>query len=215
MPVLYRARRSKRSRRRATRNRFLAGAALFVISFGLASILFIDSRRAGDGAAADQAVTSAPAPPAHTEADAGRPVFPYSVIEGGALSVEELKKAIDADPVVKAHFQNFDLEKTSVVELKAPRVAHVSYRIGNEVFWTRKPVVLKAGERVLTDGHHVARTRCGNQIDKTIPGAVSPHEPPPTVLDTPIRRISTRAMPPSTDQAIRQLVSVTSKAQIG
>jgi PEP-CTERM motif len=114
-----------------------------------------------------------------------RPVYPYSIISGGAHSASELKAAIDADPVVRTHFANFDLTKTRVVTLDAPRVAHVSYRVGNTVYWTRKTVVLGTGEKILTDGQHVARTRCGNQV-ADVPGVIAADEPAPTVLDTPL-----------------------------
>src|SRR5687768_5966110 len=111
-------------------------------------------------------------------------VYPYSIIPGGADTVEELQKAIDADPVVAAHFAAFDLSRTRVETLERPRVAYVSYRTGQDVFWTRKPVVIPAGERVLTDGTNTARVRCGNCLSDS-PGPVSVDEPPPEVLDTP------------------------------
>jgi hypothetical protein len=118
-----------------------------------------------------------------------RPVYPYSIISGGAHSGSELKAAIDADPVVRTHFANFDLTKTRVVTLDAPRVAHVSYRVGNSVYWTRKTVVLGTGEKILTDGQHVARTRCGNQV-ADVPGVIAAGEPAPTVLDTPLSALT-------------------------
>jgi hypothetical protein len=112
-------------------------------------------------------------------------VFPYSIIPGGASTPRALKEAIAADPVVSAHYANFDVARTRVVRLAEPRVAHVSYRTGNEVFWTRRPVLLPAGETLLTDGTHYARTRCGNQL-AVAPGAVSAEEPAPQTLDTPV-----------------------------
>jgi hypothetical protein len=120
-----------------------------------------------------------------------RPVYPYSIIRGGANSADELARAIEGDPVVAAHYSDFDLAKTKVVRLEQPKVAHVSYRIGNSVYWTRKPVVIPAGETVLTDGKHMSRTRCGNCLEEVdaagvVPGPVSPNEPAAAVLDTPI-----------------------------
>ena len=116
--------------------------------------------------------------------DAQRAVFPYSVVPGGVDSVDELRKAIAADPVVAEHYKGFDLSKARVERLETPRVAHVSYRIGRNVYWTSKPVVLPAGERVITDGVCIARTRCGNQVAAR-PGVTSPAEPAASVLDTP------------------------------
>jgi hypothetical protein len=128
-------------------------------------------------------LSDAAAEPANADPE-GRPVYPYSIIQGGATSEDELEKAMAADPVVAAHFEGFDLHKTRVETLPEPRVAHVSYRKGNDVFWTRKPVVIPAGETVLTDGSNLARTRCGNRLADS-PGPVSDDEPDPTVFDTP------------------------------
>jgi len=122
--------------------------------------------------------------------DNSRPVYPYSIIGGGANSAEDLKRAIDADPVVAAHYADFDLAKTKVVRLTQPKFAHVSYRIGNSVYWTRKPLVIPAGETVLSDGTHMARTRCANQMEEAdgaeAPGPMSPREPAAAVMDAPL-----------------------------
>jgi hypothetical protein len=115
-----------------------------------------------------------------------RPIYPYSVIPGGASQVEELKHAIARDPVVAAHYAEFALDNTRVERLTQPRLAYVSYRIGDSVFWTRNRIALKSGETILTDGVRGARTRCGNQIADQ-PGPVSPLEPPEAVLDTPVQ----------------------------
>jgi hypothetical protein len=139
-----------------------------------------------DAAPASEAIPPPVAPlDAALPADAQRAVFPYSVVPGGVDSVDALRKAIAADPVVAAHYKSFDLSKARVERLETPRVAHVSYRIGGNVYWTRKPLVLPAGERVITDGTHIARTRCANQVDD-LPGATSPAEPKASVLDTPV-----------------------------
>ena len=113
-----------------------------------------------------------------------RPVYPYSIIPGGVESVDELKQAMANDPVVAKHFAAFDLSKARVETLQQPRVAHVSYRRGQDVFWTAKPVVIPAGERVITDGTNTARVRCANCVADR-PGAVSATEPSPETLDRP------------------------------
>jgi hypothetical protein len=137
------------------------------------------------------AATAAPAMPAPAGLlDASLPsvperaMFPYSVVPGGVDSVDELRKAIATDAVVAGHYTGFDLSKARVERLDAPRIAHVSYRVGEHVYWTRKSMVLPAGERVITDGTHVARTRCGNQV-ADLPGATSLAEPAAAVLNTP------------------------------
>jgi hypothetical protein len=96
-------------------------------------------------------------------------VYPDSIIGEGANSVDELQRAIAGDPVLADHYADFDLAKTKVVRLDQPKIAHVSYRVGNSVYWTRKPLVIPAGETVLSDGTHMALTRNGNQLQDATP----------------------------------------------
>lgn len=68
------------------------------------------------------------------------------------------------------------------------RFAHVSYRKGDRLFWTRNKVRIPAGERILTDGRHEIRARCGNRIEDSPEGEVEPEAdaPLPVELVTPI-----------------------------
>jgi hypothetical protein len=139
--------------------------------------------------------------------DAARTVFPYSVIPGGVNSVDELRSAIATDAIVADHYKSFDLSRTHVERLTAPRFAYVSYRLGEHIYWTRNAVVLPAGERVITDGRNIARTRCGNQVT-TRPGVTSPAEPSPFVLDTPTNSVAPcptdpAACPPAAPAVLR------------
>ena len=181
-----RSRRGSRRKQIAARWRFVAGFTLFASALA-AAILFIDQPSAqpavSDAGQPQAAVT--PDLPTLPAAVLDRAVYPYSIVEGGARSADELKQAIAEDPVVAAHYADFDLENTKVVRLEQPKLAHVSYRVGNAVYWTRKPLVIGAGETVLTDGVHVARTRCANQL-ADMPGETSAAEPALAVLDTPL-----------------------------
>lgn len=181
-----RSRRSSRRKQIAARWRFVAGFTLFALALA-AAILFTD-RPSGRPAVSDAGLPQAavtPDLPTVPAAVLDRAVYPYSIVEGGARSADELKQAMAEDTVVAAHYADFDLENTKVVRLEQPKLAHVSYRVGNAVYWTRKPLVIGAGETVLTDGVHVARTRCANQL-ADMPGATSPAEPALAVLDTPL-----------------------------
>jgi hypothetical protein len=93
-----------------------------------------------------------------------RSVFPYSVIAGGAESAQELREAVLRDPVVAQHYSDFNLASVRRVTLNAPQMMYVSYRIGNNVFWTKRKLALAKGESMLTDGRTMARTRCGNRV---------------------------------------------------
>jgi hypothetical protein len=119
------------------------------------------------------------------DGDFRRQVYPYSVVDGGVHSVQELRSAIWRDPVVAKHYSNFELDRAKVIEAKADRDFHVSYRMGREIFWTKKRLKVAKGERLITDGTHFARTRCANVLSEVPRGKTSPDEPAPKVLDTP------------------------------
>lgn len=113
----------------------------------------------------------------------GRPLYPYSIIAGGAYSREELTRAVQNDPVVARHYADFEVGKTRVVRLDRGELMYVSYRIGSKVFWTKHPLFVPAGEALLTDGKSVARTRCGNRLSLTPASPISPNQPSPEAMD--------------------------------
>jgi len=112
-------------------------------------------------------------------------VFPYSVIPGGARRGRELSEAARREPVVAAHYADFSLANARVIRLPHDKLAYVSYRIGNHIYWTKRKVELQQGEAILSDGKHLARTRCGNRISDVAMAPVSPQEPPQGLLSTP------------------------------
>ena len=116
---------------------------------------------------------------------ARRPVYRYSVIPGGVQSASELKAAIASDPVVAAHYRDFDLQAAHIIRLPSTRAFYVSYRLRNHILWTARRITLPAGEELITDGVHSARTRCGNMVVIFRPVGVSPPQSPPTDLDVP------------------------------
>jgi hypothetical protein len=125
-------------------------------------------------------------------------VYPYSVVDGGVHSVQELRSAIGRDPVVAKHYSNFKLNRARVIEARADRDFHVSYRIGDEIFWTKKKLKVAKGERLITDGTTFTRTRCANVLSEVPKGKTSPDEPTAEVLDTPTSPPSgpSASMPP-------------------
>ena len=123
-----------------------------------------------------------------SDADGGRLVYPYSVIRGGVRNVHELKEAIARDRVVAAHYSKFKLARARIIELNSDNLAHVSYRIRDDVFWTKKKLKLSKGEKLITDGTRLARARCGNLVSEEPPeppAKTSPLEPPEEVFDQP------------------------------
>jgi hypothetical protein len=128
-----------------------------------------------------------------------RPVYPYSIIPGGVSSPRELKSAIATDPIVASHYSGFDLAKARVIRLNKEMAAYVSYRRGNTVYWTSHKFVIRAGENIITDGLHSARTRCGNRISETAVKPVNSKDPTFAELETP--EPDARSLPPESPLA--------------
>jgi PEP-CTERM motif len=155
-------------------------------------ILFVLNRAGLSGHAAEPS----PAAPAGVRANSGAPalarlavesgrLYPYSVIPGGARSEQELQNALAHDPIAAAHYADFDVAHTRVVRVPQNELMYVSYRIGEHIYWTSKKLVIPGGESLLTDGEHLARTRCGNRLSKTPEVPVSSKQPANAVLNGP------------------------------
>lgn len=114
-----------------------------------------------------------------------RLVYPYSVIPGGVASPEEVAEAMKQDEVVARHYAGFDARRGRVETLREPRLAYVSYRVKDKVYFTKKPVRLFAGEQIITDGSTTIRARCGNKVEESPQMAVSAEEPSEEILNTP------------------------------
>ncbi len=115
----------------------------------------------------------------------GRPVYPFSVVAGGVRSGAELQNEILRDPVVAAHYADFDMKHVRLERVNKSKQVFVSYRVKDQVYWTKKRLRLQEGETILTDGVHCARTRCGNRIAESPQGEASAAEPSEELLDTP------------------------------
>jgi len=122
-----------------------------------------------------------------SHAQPSRPVYPYSVVPGGVEDVQELKWVAEHDPIVGAHYAGFNYARAQVVRLTLARTVYVSYRIGNRIYWTRRRVTLRKGEKLITDGKMTARTRCANRVEETPQQQqAEATEPTPEKLDRPI-----------------------------
>ena len=100
-----------------------------------------------------------------------RQVFRHSVVAGGVYAPDEVEAAMSSDHVVAAHYSGINPRELRVETLPEDRFVHMSYRVGDDVFWTKQKVRLRQGETILTDGVHTIRARCGNCI------AFAPMEP--------------------------------------
>jgi hypothetical protein len=114
-----------------------------------------------------------------------RILYPFSVIPGGVRNSAELRNAVAHDEVVAQHYSEFDLRAVRIARLTEARAVFVSYRVGGRIFWTKNRLNLPAGETVVTDGEHMARTRCGNRISEDPVGPVLNIEPSPEAMLIP------------------------------
>lgn len=113
----------------------------------------------------------------------GRPVYKYSVIPGGAYSPEELVQALDSDAVAARHYAVFRRAALRTEPSRFAQPVYLSYRVGDAVYWTRRPVALPPHEPLLTDGANFARARCGNRVAVTPQLPVQAASPAPGVLE--------------------------------
>lgn len=114
-----------------------------------------------------------------------RLVYPFSVIPGGVRSAAELREIAKADPVVAAHYSDFNYDRARVIQVDRARLVYVSYRKGGKIHWTSKQAALHPGEMLLTDGKITARSRCGNQVSVLPQANTSREEPTLAELERP------------------------------
>jgi len=140
---------------------------------GCAAFLMQQQAHRLDRRAVPAVAAAAPAAPAlqrvaaETAPPAARRIYPYSIVPGGVTDRIELARAVMTDEVVAAHYAGFALDKASLRTVTKARAVYVSYRKGDQVYWTARKVMLAEGESVLSDGRNEIRARCGNRISDT------------------------------------------------
>jgi len=118
-----------------------------------------------------------------------RKIYPYSIVRGGMGSREEVYANIRTDHVVAEHYSDFDVNQTRIIQAPETRQMYVSYRLGDEVYWTANAITIPQGETLITDGIIEARTRCGNRISATPMTPTSDEEPDVAFFDIPENEI--------------------------
>ncbi len=133
------------------------------------------------------AATEPPASPIDLSTDsATRPVFPYSIVPGGVGDAQELQSAAVADPVVARHYADFRIPLAHPIRFAQPQSMFVSYRRDNRVFWTKKRMLIPAGETLLTDGENLSRVRCANRLSPVAMKPTAAADPTNEELSEPI-----------------------------
>ena len=130
-------------------------------------------------------------------AEEARLVYPYSIIPGGVRSGEELLTHIASDKVVAEHYSDFMAHSTRLVRARETRMMHVSYRVGDQVYWTKNKIRIPEGELLVTDGECEARARCGNRVSAAPMDPVADEEPLTETFDIPkLVRMNQPDLPP-------------------
>jgi hypothetical protein len=154
----------------------------------LICLIFAACQRSAQNSNATLATVARTAASAPEATEKKRPVYPYSIVEGGTYTLFEWTQAKQQDKVVENHYKHINPDTLKPLRLNADTSAYVSYRVGKLIFWTSRKINLKRGELVLSDGTNWVRGRCGNLISETpmfptlTPAA---KEPKPSVMDTP------------------------------
>jgi PEP-CTERM motif len=125
-----------------------------------------------------------------------RLVYPYSVVPGGVQTPGELAAAIAHDPSVARHYAKLDFQHARLVRLKFSQKLYISYRRNGRILWTKTPHLIRAGEKVITDGKVTARTRCGNRLASKPRGETAHDEPSEAQLDQPVAIAGEPIRPP-------------------
>lgn len=107
-----------------------------------------------------------------------RRVYGHSIVPGGIHSVEDLKRAIVADPLAAQHYAGFDVTKAYVTRLPHDGLYFLSYRLNHGIYFTSVLRLIRGGEEVLTDGNNFILTRCGNRIVFSLSGPVNVAQEP-------------------------------------
>lgn len=79
-------------------------------------------------------------------------------------SVEDFQQAILRDEVLLSHYSDFDWQNARLGKQNEAVWAFVSHRKGDVIKKTAKPIRLPKGDGYITDGTHIARTYCCNDI---------------------------------------------------
>jgi hypothetical protein len=106
-----------------------------------------------------------------------------ALIPGGITSVEEFRQRVAEDPTLNSFFGSCNVAAT-IQPLPDDILVFIAFRRGQEIKWTRRPLLVHKGEYVLTFCGKTVLARCGNLISWT---PMQPSEDvPPSLLETPV-----------------------------
>lgn len=84
----------------------------------------------------------------------------HAVVCGGIHSLSAYQKILKDNPAVAALYASLGIVHEDTVAKDT--WAYVTYRVGDKFYWTKKKRLIKAGEKIITDGRGAILMRCGN-----------------------------------------------------
>ena len=184
-----RRRRSSRNRRREVRAAAVSVVAAIAVVAGFVAAALclapLKGARVAPLSAASETVLAHDLDLEPARDESPRAVYPFSVIPGGVYSAGEFAEAVATDRAVGAHYSDVTPAAMFVETVDAPREAYMSYRVGDQIYWTKRKLALHDGERVLSDGSVTIRARCGNRLSDEPMLPTSDGEPPLEAFDDP------------------------------
>jgi len=111
-------------------------------------------------------------------------------------SLDDFRKVVLSDPVLKAHFTGFKWEDAKMGRLDKATRAYVYYRKDDKIFRKKTPIMLPAGDGYITDGDTTVRTMCCNSYAAAPPAYAEPElEAEPAAGPQPLN-VNTYPLPP-------------------
>lgn len=112
-------------------------------------------------------------------------------------NIEDFRVVVGNDPVLTAHFADFDWVHAKTGNLDEAIWTEVSYRKGDAIAKTRKKIKLPKGDGFITDGKRRVRTYCCNDYVVDPPPTEVQATPLTEKVDNPVRRQEMVAGPPA------------------
>lgn len=85
--------------------------------------------------------------------------------KNSVTSVESFRNLVVKDPVLSRHYSGFHWDAAKIGSQNEEVWTYVSYRKGETIKRTSKPIRLPKGDRYITDGNLLVRTFCCNDYD--------------------------------------------------
>ena len=168
----------------------LLTSILFVFNRGDFSKHYAASREQTGTTAPQTAVEQHTKPPAVSVIRVSFRPLNLALIPGGITSVQEFRQRVSEDPTLDSFFGSCNVAAT-FQQLPDDILVFIAFRRGQDIKWTRRPLLVHRGEYVLTFCGKTVLARCGNLISWT---PMQPSEDvPPSLLETPVEETNPQA----------------------